>query len=117
LGGEEGRAHDDDIRLASQAKATSFGAALKRKSEPLVVFKDRASLADVSSDEEVTRKFSAKSSKKRFVLIRTLPDGTKTKSIISPDDPILQKVLARFVNMLAVVSHLFIIFMSIPRSA
>ena len=106
MGGEEARAYEDDILLPSQAKTTSFGAALKRKSEPAVVFKERASLVDdESSDEEVIPKFSAmsassKSSKKRFVLIRTLPDGTKTKSIISPDDPILKKVLHRFANIL-----------------
>jgi hypothetical protein len=29
--------------------------------------------------------------KKRYVLLRTLADGTQLKSVISPDDPILNK--------------------------
>ena len=70
---------------------------LKRKSEPALFGEIKRTVLSneiASGSESATSKTSAtsKPTKKRLVLVRTLPDGSKEKRIISDDDPILRKV-------------------------
>jgi hypothetical protein len=91
--------------------ADELSSRLKRKSEPIVRLREEppGRTADsrlreetfTSSDarlrEETFRSSEtevAPPKKKRLLMIRTLPDGSKEERIISPDDPILKKVNA-----------------------
>ena len=64
---------------------------LKRKSEPALFGEIKRTVLsnEIASGSESA---TSKPTKKRLVLVRTLPDGSKEKRIISDDDPILRKV-------------------------
>jgi hypothetical protein len=90
---------DAAVEKPTKVAYVSTSLNLKRKSDP-VEFGDikRTVLSSETDGEFVcgieSATSSLKTTKKRLILVRTLPDGSQERRIISDDDPILRKVCA-----------------------